>query len=273
MTDWSRLVRPSLVGIEPYRPGAYVRELRAVYGLDSLAKLNWNESLFDPYPGALEAAAAELEHAWAYPEQAYGDFREAVARWLVVPAERIVPAHGVQALVSMVAGAFLDAGDAVVVPRPTYGLYAQVSAARGAGVHPVPLRDFRIDLPALAAAAGAHRARLVWVCDPNNPTGTLVAADEWPAFLDALPADCVVVVDEAYREYAAPEVRVPRERDVDEGRPVILLRSFSKRWVGALLPFLKYRNRLRCSGVPERPENGAGTLQINVDCIDCFGVF
>ena len=228
MTDWSRLVRPSLVGIEPYRPGASVRELRAVYGLDSLAKLNWNESLFEPYPGAREAAAAELENAWAYPEQSYDDFRDAVATWLGVPPERIVPAHGVQALVATMAGAFLDRGDEVVVPSPTYGLYAQVSAARGARVRRVPLREFRIDLPALADAVQAAAARLVWICDPNNPTGTLVGQDEWRAFLDALPEGCAVVVDEAYREYASPELLVARERDVGEGRPVILLRSFSK---------------------------------------------
>jgi histidinol-phosphate aminotransferase len=227
-TDWSRLVRPSLVGIEPYRPGASVRELRTAYGLESLAQLNWNEHLFDAYPGALEAAAAELENAWAYPDQSYSDFRDAVAHWLGVLPERIVPAHGVQALIAMVAGAFLDAGDAVVVPRPTYGLYAQVSAGRGASVHRVPLSEFRIDLPALADTARSTGARLVWICDPNNPTGLLVDEGEWRAFLDDLPEGCAVVVDEAYREYAAPELRVRRERDVEEGRPVILLRSFSK---------------------------------------------
>jgi hypothetical protein len=127
-----------------------VSELRAAYGLDAIEKLNWNESLFGPFPGALEATKQELDNAWMYPEQAYSDFRAAVARWLGTAPERIVPAHGVQALVATVAAVFLERGDAVVVPSPTYGLYRQVSAGRGAEVHTVPLRNFRLDLDRLA---------------------------------------------------------------------------------------------------------------------------
>src|SRR5581483_44554 len=102
VTDWNRLVRPSLLGLEPYRPGPGPREYRAAYGVEEIEKLNWNESLFPPYPGALEAAAAELTSSWMYPAEPYADFREAVAAWLGVRPEAIVPAHGVQALVATV---------------------------------------------------------------------------------------------------------------------------------------------------------------------------
>ena len=135
MTDWSRLVRPSLVGLEPYRPGPSLSELRREHGLDEIAKLNWNEDLFGPLPGALDAVKDELANAWMYPEQAYSDLREAVAGWLELPLEAIVPAHGIQALIAAVAHTFIREGDVVVVPQPTYGLYAQVSA--GAGAHVV----------------------------------------------------------------------------------------------------------------------------------------
>ena len=97
-TDWDDLVRPSLHGIEPYRPGPSLSELRERYGVDEIVKLNWNEGLFGPFPGALEAAAAELENAWMYPEQAFSDLREAICRWRDVPPEQVVPAHGIQAL-------------------------------------------------------------------------------------------------------------------------------------------------------------------------------
>jgi histidinol-phosphate aminotransferase len=95
-------------------------------------------------------------------------------------------------------------------------------------VHRVALRDLRIDLEALAATAGETGARVVWVCDPNNPTGSLVRSDEWRAFLDALPNGCVVVADEAYADYVDPDARLRRERDVEAGRPVAVLRTMSK---------------------------------------------
>jgi histidinol-phosphate aminotransferase len=228
MADWSNLVRPSLVGLEPYRPGPSLSELRKQHGLDEIAKLNWNEDLFGPLPGALDAVRDELVNAWMYPEQAYSDLREAVAGWLGVPQKSIVPAHGIQALIAAVAHAFIREGDAVVIPQPTYGLYAQVSAGAGARVVRVPNRDFRLDLTALANAALHERARLVWVCDPNNPTGALVEAGEWAEFVAALGPDTVAVVDEAYREYADPDRLVPREPDVLAGKPVVLLRTFSK---------------------------------------------
>ena len=228
MTDWAQLVRPSLLGVEPYRPGPGVEELKARYGLDDLAKLNWNEGLLGPVAGVREAVLEELERAWMYPEHAYTEFREAVASWLGTRPELIVPGHGIQALVATVAHAFLDVGDGVVVPTPTYGLYAQVSAAAGARVERVPGRDHRHDLEALAAAARRVGARVVWLCDPNNPTGSVVERHEWEEFLDDLPDHCAVVVDEAYVDYVRPDRRLRRERDVDDGRPVVVLRTFSK---------------------------------------------
>ncbi len=226
--DWANLVRPSLVGLEPYRPGPSLSELRRTHGLEEIAKLNWNEDLFGPLPGALDAVKDELSNAWMYPEQAYSDLREAVAVWLELPAETIVPAHGIQALIGAVAHTFIRDGEAVVVPTPTYGLYAQVSSAAGARVVRVPNRDFRLDLTALADTARSEQARLVWICDPNNPTGSLVEAAEWMEFLGALPDGTIAVVDEAYGEYADPERRVDREPDVLAGRPLVLLRTFSK---------------------------------------------
>ena len=228
MTDWSTRVRPSLVGLEPYRPGPSISELKEEHGLDDIAKLNWNEDLFGPLPAAREAVVAELERAWMYPEQAYTDLREALADWLGVRPEQLVPAHGIQALIAAVAHAFIRDGDAVVVARPTYGLYAQVSAAAGAEVERVPCGDLRLDADALAEAAQRRNARLVWVCDPNNPTGSLLESDEWARLVDGVPEGTTIVVDEAYREYVDPARRLRREDDVASGRAVVLLRTFSK---------------------------------------------
>lgn len=228
MTDWSQIVRPSLIGLEPYRPGASLEELKEAYGLDEIVKLNWNEGLEGPFPGVDEAVAAELERAWIYPAEAYSDLRESVAGWLGTSPDRIVPSHGIQALIATVAHAFLETGDAVVLTTPTYGLYATTCAAAGARVVEVPSRDLRHDADALAAAAQEHDARLLWLCDPNNPTGSLVTQDEWEHLLAAVPARCAIVVDEAYVEYVDPTVRLDRLRDVEEERPIVVMRTFSK---------------------------------------------
>jgi histidinol-phosphate aminotransferase len=228
VTDWSRIVRPSLIGLEPYRPGASLEELKERYGVEEIVKLNWNEGLEGPFPGVEEAVTAELERAWIYPAEAYADLREGVAGWLGTTADRIVPSHGIQALIATVVHAFLEPGDVVVQTSPTYGLYATTSAAAGARVVEVPNRDLRHDIDALAAAAREHDERLVWLCDPNNPTGSLVTQEEWERLLAGVPGRCAIVVDEAYFEYVDPKVRVDRVRDVEAGLPVVVMRTFSK---------------------------------------------
>jgi histidinol-phosphate aminotransferase len=228
VTSWERIVRPPLRDVGAYRPGASLDELMARNGLIAVDKLNWNEGLWGPLPGVLDAVAAALPDTWAYPEHAYDELRDAIAAETGAPREQVLPGHGIQALVLTLVSAFVGPGDTVVVPKPTYGLYAQACAVAGARVERVALPELRMDLEAVAAAVRATGARMVWICDPNNPTGLRVEAAEWRAFLDAVGPDCVVVADEAYMDYVAPLERVRREDDVADGRPVIVLRTFSK---------------------------------------------
>jgi histidinol-phosphate aminotransferase len=228
VTDWEAMARPSLRGLSPYHPGDTRDELRARFGLEQLEPLNWNEDRFGPPPEVLAAAAAELPNVALYPERLYADFRDAVARARDVPPETVVPAHGAQSLIGTIAAAFLEPGRAVVVPSPTYGLYAQVSAAAGAEVVRVPGDVERFDLAGMAEAAHRAGATLVWLADPNNPTGSVTDRGDWQAFLEALPPGCAVVADEAYGDFADPAVMADRRQDVLAGRPVIMIRSFSK---------------------------------------------
>jgi histidinol-phosphate aminotransferase len=228
MTDWNRIARPSLRDLTPYHPGLTRDELKEQLGLDHIEPLNWNEDLFGPPQEVLDAAAAELRNAAFYPERAYADFRAAAAAALGVPAECVIPAHGAQALIAALAATFLEPGRTAVVPAVTYGLYAHVSAAVGARVVRAPMPGVDLDLAAIAARARSEDANVVWVCDPNNPTGSLIDPAAWAEFLAALPPDCVVVADEAYMDFADPAARADRLRDVAEGRPVIVIRSFSK---------------------------------------------
>jgi histidinol-phosphate aminotransferase len=228
MTDWVSLLRPQLIDLGPYVPGPSLDELKREYGLDEVAKLNWNEGLFGPLPGVLEAVAAELDETWAYPEHAYLELREGIAAETGAQAEQVLPAHGIQTLILTLCSAFLSPGDSVVVPQPTYGLYAQASRAAGAVVERVPSPELELDLERIADAARRTKARLAWICDPNNPTGSLIDRADWSRFLDALPSGCLAVVDEAYIDYVDPATRTRREDDVAAGRPVVVLRTFSK---------------------------------------------
>jgi histidinol-phosphate aminotransferase len=226
--SWEGLLRAPLREVGAYRPGPSLDELMARHGLEHVDKLNWNEGLWGPLPGVLDAVAERLDRAWAYPAHAYHALREAIAEEIGASAEQVLPGHGIQALILTLVSAFVSPGDRVVVPAPTYGLYAQACRVAGAAVERVPSPELRFDLERIAAAVRASGARMVWICDPNNPTGLRVERAEWRAFLDAVGPDCVVVADEAYMDYVTPLERVRREDDVAEGRRVVVLRTFSK---------------------------------------------
>src|SRR5258708_39307713 len=138
----------------------------------------------------------------------------------------ILAAEGIEALVLATITTFVNRGDVVVMPAPTYGLYRQASMAAGAQVVAVPTRGYRLDLTQMAAAS--RGAKLVFVCDPNNPTGDALKQAEWTEFIEALPDGCVAVVDEAYGDYIAAAERPRRIADVSAGRPIVMLRTFSK---------------------------------------------
>jgi histidinol-phosphate aminotransferase len=230
MTGWEPLLRRSVLGVGAYSPGVSGAETMARLGLDQVVRLNWNESLFGPLPGVIEETAADLEAgAWSYPEGSYDDLRAALAAWTGASPAQIVPGHGIQALTLALCTAFLEPGDPVVIPRPTYGLYAQACSVAGAAVHRVDCTvSLAFDLERIAQACREHGAKLVWICNPNNPTGLRLDSTEWPAFLDSLPPGCVAVVDEAYGDYIDPARRMNTLADVDAGRQVIVLRTFSK---------------------------------------------
>jgi histidinol-phosphate aminotransferase len=226
VSDLLSLVRKPLRSAEPYDPGPTLSELRAGYGVHDIVKLNWNEDLFRLLPGVREAVIDELSRAELYPEQAYSDFRALVAERIGADPGMLVPSHGIQSLVFATIAVFLNPGDRVVIPQPTYGLYRKACEAAGADVVRVPNKGFRFDLEAMVGAADG--AKLVFLCDPNNPTGDALTPAEWSAFVDRLPVGCVVAVDEAYADYMAAEQRPDRIQDVADRRPLVVWRTFSK---------------------------------------------
>ena len=178
-----------------------------------------------------QSAASLPDAVWAYPEEAYEEFRFAVARWAGAAPAQVIPGHGIQALTLSLVAALVEPGDRVVIPRPTYGLYASVlrGGRRVACIRvEAEAETLSFDLSALARTAHEVDAKLVFVCDPNNPTGLRIARRDWDAFVRSLPRRCLAVVDEAYADYIEPSQRIDRLADINAGRPVVVLRTFSK---------------------------------------------
>jgi len=213
--------------IEPYVPGKPIEELEREYGITGSVKLASNENPLGPSPLAVAAIRTALAGLNRYPEGAGPALVAALAsRWQVDP-RGIVLGNGSDEIIALVARTLLAPGDEAVIPRPSFLIYD--SAVRSCGAVPVavPLKDMAMDLEAMADAV-TPATRLVFLCNPNNPTGTVVSQNSFEAFLTRLPESVVVVVDEAYIEFArAPEVlqTMPLQ---GRGLPLVTLRTFSK---------------------------------------------
>jgi histidinol-phosphate aminotransferase len=216
-------LRRALVDVEPYRPQRPMREIQAQLGLDRIVKLSSNEGAFGPLPAAVaafEAAAGELNR---YPDGGGLRLRAELAKRHGVPPEQVVLGNGADELIRLCAVAALDPGDRGVLPWPSFPSYGTSIACCGGEVVRVPLKGRAIDLDALLD----ERAKLVYVANPNNPTGAAIDAAELRRFLEALPADVLCVIDEAYAEYA--DVATEGIELVRSGAPrLAVLRTFSK---------------------------------------------
>jgi histidinol-phosphate aminotransferase len=189
------------------------------------ARLGANESGFGPAPAAVAAMSAAAGDAWMYGDPECFDLKAAIAgRHGLTPAH-VAIGEGIDGLLGVAARLFLDPGDAVVTSLGAYPTFNFHVAGLGGRLVAAPYRDFRQDLDALAAAARAEGARMVYLANPDNPTGSHWRGADVLAFLDALPTGCVLFLDEAYAEFAPAEA-LP-DIAADDPR-VIRFRTFSK---------------------------------------------
>jgi histidinol-phosphate aminotransferase len=212
-------LRDALDRVQPYRPQRPMHELQAELGLDRVVKLASNEGAFGPLPAAVAAFEATVAHLNRYPDGGGLRLREALAERHGVPLEQVVLGNGADELIRLCAVATLDAGDAAAFPWPSFPSYVAAAACSGA-------RDERVAVGDLGALL-ASRAKLLYLANPNNPTGTLLDPAELRAFLVDLPEGVLCVLDEAYAEYADPEpdgIALLR----DGAARLCVLRTFSK---------------------------------------------
>jgi histidinol-phosphate aminotransferase len=214
--------------LTPYPPGMPIEELERELGIQGSIKLASNENPLGPSPKAAAAIQAALGGLHRYPDGSAFYLKRRLAVRLGVRPEELVVGNGSNEIIELVVRTFLRPRDEAVMADQAFIVYRLVVQAAGATPRVVPLRDFTHDLAAIADAI-TPRTRLVFLANPNNPTGTIYRRRAWEAFLRAVPRDVIVVADDAYAEYVDDPEYPDSIRERGDGRvPVVTLRTFSK---------------------------------------------
>lgn len=226
--DWDALIREELAPMVPYAPGLRVSEVRERSGRDTILKLSSNEHPCGPFPTALAAMEAVLPRLNRYPDGGARALRGRMCEKLGVADRNLVVSNGSNELIRLIAQTLLKPGDEVVFPWPSFVVYPMVTQLMGATAVRVPLAEGHVhDLDAMADAI-TEKTKLIFLCNPNNPTGTIYRRDAFAAFLKRVPDHIPVVVDEAYFEFVTdPEYPDAIDSFSPDGR-IAVLRTFSK---------------------------------------------
>ncbi len=213
--------------ISDYVPGKPLEALEREYGITDSVKLASNENPLGPSPKALAAIEAALRHMHRYPDEpGHALLHRLAARHKVGP-EQIVIGNGSDEILGLLSLALLQPGDEVIIPTPSFLMYTIVTQSAGAVPVKVPLKAMAIDLDAIRAKVGS-RTRMIFICNPNNPTGAVIDQPDFDAFVDSLPSDIVIVVDEAYNEFVRDNHWSAVGNYLEGDVPVVTLRTFSK---------------------------------------------
>ncbi len=220
-------IRKAALTVAAYVPGKTTDAVIEEYGLTDVVKLGSNENNYGPFPKAMEAMTQELKRLHVYPEKNFVRLKNLLGAKVGLDGTYIGLGHGAGGVLETIARTFLEAGDEVIIPGQTYGLYKEISKVMGAEIVWSPLKDYALDIEDITAKV-TPRTKLLWLCNPNNPTGTVFSAQKLIPLLDALPPHAWVVLDEAYREYADASLLPDTEELVRAGRRVLGVRTFSK---------------------------------------------
>ncbi|RLC67708.1 MAG: histidinol-phosphate transaminase [Chloroflexi bacterium] len=217
-----------LNAMKPYAPGKPIEEVQREYGLTDVIKLASNENPVGPSPKAVAAIEQALCDLNLYPDSQSYNLRRAIAQRLGFDPEQIAVGNGADGLITQVCLAYLDEDSEAVVSRSSFPVYDRFVHTMRAKLVKTPMRDYRLDLEAMAEAI-TGRTRLVFVCNPNNPTGTIVTADEVESFMRRVPDHVLVIFDEAYYEYVEAEDYPDSLQYLREGWDnVLTMRTLSK---------------------------------------------
>lgn len=231
MTDFLQQARPGVQHLAPYQPGKPIEELQRELGLSKIVKLASNENPLGPSPKALAAIHAALQASPAelgrYPDGNGFVLKDAIRRQFGWAPDRITLGNGSNDVLELVARAFLGEGDDAIYARHAFAVYPLAVQATGARGIEVAAKDYGHDLPAMAAAV-TPATKVIFLANPNNPTGTWFERSEFEAFMAAVPAQVVVVLDEAYGEFVTDPQALDGFAVLDRYPNLIVSRTLAK---------------------------------------------
>lgn len=219
--------RPAVERLVPYSPGKPIEETKREFGLTDVIKLGSNENALGPSPKAVDAMRDAVAALNLYPDGAAYDLKQALAAKWGVPTDHIAIGNGSDEIIHYLGIAYLRPGDNIVQGDPSFVRYESAAVLNDADCLKIPLTDLTHDVDAMADAVN-DRTRMVFLTNPNNPTGTMNSKAEVERLMDRLPPHVLLVLDEAYAEYVEHDDYPNSIEYVKQGRPVIVLRTFSK---------------------------------------------
>jgi len=221
-------IPPHIKNLVPYPPGKPLEELEREYGITGSIKMASNENSLGPSPKAVQAIAGALANLHRYPDGSCYYLAQALSAKLGVSPEQIVFGNGSDEIIVLLAAALVMPGDEVISSNPSFLVYPKAAQAQGGVNRVVPLAaDMRHDLKAILDRIN-DRTRLIFLDNPNNPTGTIFSKAEFEAFLSQVPDHVVTVLDEAYVDFVDQDKRIDVRDYLNGSKPVVGLRTFSK---------------------------------------------
>ena len=220
------LIRKDIENIDAYKPGKPIEEVKRELGLKNVIKLASNENSLGPSPKALAALRKVLGNLNRYPEGSCPELRKELSRSLKVEESNLLLGNGSDELIDIILKAARDDGAEVITADVTFAEYKIAGVVNGFHVVCVPLKDFAFDLEAIARAV-TPKTKVIFIANPNNPTGTYVSGRDVTAFLNRIPDDVLVVFDEAYVEFSEAD-DFPKTRELLNKKNIAILRTFSK---------------------------------------------
>lgn len=219
--------KQSIIHLPVYQPGKPVEEVKRELGLKDVIKLASNENPFGCSEQAKVAIQNEIASSSIYPDSFSAALTSAVAGHLGVERSQLIFGAGSDEVILMLARAYISPGDETIMADETFPQYKHNSEIEGAVIIEVPLKDGTHDLDAMLAKV-TERTKIIWICNPNNPTGTIVRQDELIAFLRKVPSSVIVALDEAYYEFVTDAAYPDSVALIQQFNNVIVLRTFSK---------------------------------------------
>lgn len=221
--------RNAIQSLHDYIPGKSIDEIREKHGLNHVVKLASNENPLGVPSKAREALLESMSQAHLYPRGECPILRKALANHFQIDESRLVLGNGSDEILGMIAQVYLEPGVHAISGTPTFSVYESVSLLMGADFRKIPLLDYRFDLASMAQAVDS-KTRVIFICNPNNPTGTWLASQELRSFLREIPSHVLIVLDQAYAEYATHADYPSLLDELEEFPNLLLVRTFSKVW-------------------------------------------